>query len=85
MTINLYQETNNSSGLQTGSSGDTFVASTTTASNGTYSFTETSPGTYYVQESVPSGYHPDGRRAERERREHLLHDRRRRRPQLFRV
>ena len=56
VTINLYQETNSSSGLQTGSGGDTFVTSTTTASNGTYSFTLTSPGTYYVQESVPSGY-----------------------------
>ena len=32
------------------------VAATTTASNGTYSFTVSTPGTYYVQESVPSGY-----------------------------
>ena len=56
VTINLYQETNASSGLQVGSGGDMFVASTTTASDGTYSFTVTSPGTYYVQESVPSGY-----------------------------
>ncbi len=56
VTINLYEQTNNSGGLQVGSGGDTFVTSTTTMSNGTYSFTLTSPGTYYVQESVPSGY-----------------------------
>ena len=42
--------------MQVGSGGDTLVTSTTTASNGTYSFTLTNPGTYYVQESVPSGY-----------------------------
>ena len=34
----------------------TLVATTTTASDGTYSFTVNTPGTYYVQESVPSGY-----------------------------
>jgi hypothetical protein len=56
VTINLYKESNGSSGLQVGSGGDTFVASTTTTSNGTYSFTVFSSGTYYVQEAVPSGY-----------------------------
>ena len=54
VTINLYMETNSTAGLQVG--GDAFVGSTTTASNGTYSFALSSPGTYYVQESVPSGY-----------------------------
>ncbi len=47
VTIDLYQVT---SGTQT------FVASTTTGANGTYSFTVSAPGTYDVQESVPSGY-----------------------------
>jgi hypothetical protein len=56
VTINLFQDSNAAAGLQAGSGGDTLVASTTTTSNGTYSFTVTSPGTYYVQESVPSGY-----------------------------
>jgi hypothetical protein len=54
VTINLYRESNNTTGLQVG--GDTFVTSTTTANDGTYSFSLTTPGTYYVQESVPSGY-----------------------------
>ena len=56
VTINLYMSTNGSSGLQAGSGGDQLVATTTTASNGTYSFSVTTPGTYYVQESVPPGY-----------------------------
>ncbi len=47
VTLDLYQVTG---GTQT------LVATTTTASNGTYSFTETTPGTYEVYESVPSGY-----------------------------
>ncbi len=48
VTIDLYQATS--------SGGQTLVASTTTGSNGTYSFTVSTPATYYVQESVPSGY-----------------------------
>ena len=48
VTIDLYQATS--------SGGQTLVASTTTGSNGTYSFTVSAPATYYVQESVPSGY-----------------------------
>ena len=56
MTIDLYLETNGTSGLQVGSGGDTLVATTTTASNGTYSFAVATAGTYYVQESVPAGY-----------------------------
>ena len=52
VTIDLYQV--NGSGQP--AAVRHLVASTTTASNGTYSFTVTSPGTYYVQESVPSGY-----------------------------
>ena len=55
-TIDLYKESNGSSGLQTGSGGDTLVATTTTASNGAYSFSNLPSGTYYVQEAVPSGY-----------------------------
>jgi hypothetical protein len=47
VTINLYEEVNNC---------ETFVESTTTATNGTYSFTLSNPGTYYVQETVPTGY-----------------------------
>ena len=46
VTIDLFQAT---------SGGETFIASVTTGSSGTYSFA-VSPGTYYVQESVPSGY-----------------------------
>jgi uncharacterized repeat protein (TIGR01451 family) len=54
VTMNLYLEANGSGGLQTGTGGDTLVATTTTTSNGTYSFTVSAAGTYYVQESVPS-------------------------------
>ncbi|HEV3339673.1 MAG TPA: SpaA isopeptide-forming pilin-related protein, partial [Pirellulales bacterium] len=57
VTINLYLETNGSAGLQTGSGGDQLVATTTTASDGTFTFSNNlAPGTYYVQESVPTGY-----------------------------
>ena len=55
VTIDLYEESNSTAGLQVGNCGDTFVASTTTASNGTYSFAVSTAGTYYVQESVPAG------------------------------
>ncbi len=56
ITIRLYRESNGSSGLQTsGSNADALVTSTTTASNGTYSFTNLVAGTtYYVQEVVPT-------------------------------
>jgi hypothetical protein len=56
VTIDLYEESNGSAGLQTGSGGDKLVGTTTTASNGTYSFMVDSAGTYYVAESVPTGY-----------------------------
>jgi hypothetical protein len=56
VTVNLYKESNCSSGLQTGCGGDSLVASTTTASNGTYGFSGLAAGTYYVQEVVPAGY-----------------------------
>jgi len=56
VTIDLYLSTNGSPGLQTGCGGDLLVASTTTASNGTYTFAVNTPGTYYVQEVVPTGY-----------------------------
>ena len=46
-----------SAGLQTGSGGDTLVATTKTASDGTYkSLRSSTAGTHHVQESVPSGY-----------------------------
>ena len=54
VTINLYQETNSTAGLQTGSGGDKLVATTTTADDGSYSFGVTAAGTYYVQEAVPA-------------------------------
>jgi hypothetical protein len=47
VTVNLYQGTDASG---------TFITSTTTAADGSYSFSNLSPGTYFVQETVPSGY-----------------------------
>ncbi len=47
ITINLYSGTSTAGAL---------VASTTTASNGAFSFSNLAPGTYFVQEVVPSGY-----------------------------
>ena len=49
VTIDLY--TSVPTGTNSG-----YVAQTTTASNGTFSFSGLTPGTYYVQEVVPSGY-----------------------------
>jgi hypothetical protein len=49
VTINLYKN-----------GGTTAVATTVTASNGTYSFTNLGPGTYSVQEAVPTGYTQTG-------------------------
>jgi hypothetical protein len=54
VTINLYEETNGTSGLQ--SPGDMLVATTMTLGDGSYTFNNLAPGTYYVQESVPTGY-----------------------------
>ena len=57
VTINLYMETNGTSGLQnTGLNADTLVTHATTAADGTYSFPNLMPGTYYVQEVVPASY-----------------------------
>lgn len=56
VTINLYRESNSSSGLQTGSHGDVLVGTAVTAADGTYSIPVTSAGTYYTQEVVPTGY-----------------------------
>jgi Prealbumin-like fold domain len=56
VTIDLFQESNGTAGLQTGTGGDTLVATTTTTSNGTFSFTNVPLGTYYVQEVVPTGF-----------------------------
>jgi hypothetical protein len=55
-TINLYKETNGTAGLQTGTGGDTLVASAVTDSNGNYSFTGLSTGTYYLREVSQSGW-----------------------------
>ena len=68
VTIDLYQ--------QVGSS-VTLVATTTTAANGTYSFTVT-PGHLLRVRVGAVGIYPDRRRAERERRKRLLHSRRHR-------
>ena len=56
VTVDLYEESNATAGLQAGDGGDTLVATTTTASNGTFSFTPSAAGTYYVAETVPAGY-----------------------------
>ena len=54
VTINLYRDANNNGTFESGS--DTFISSTMTASNGTYSFSDLGPGTYFVTEDVPAGY-----------------------------
>ena len=56
VVVDLYAESNTQPGLQEGTGGDSLVATTTTGSNGSYSFTVTTAGVYYVQEVVPSGY-----------------------------
>jgi hypothetical protein len=60
VTFQVYQETNGTTGLQTGTGGDTLVATTTTATkgsyNGFYSFSVSTLGTYYVKEVVPTGW-----------------------------
>jgi hypothetical protein len=53
VTINLYKEVDSTGVLDTGDGSP--IATTVTASNGTYSFNNLVPGTYFVQESVPSG------------------------------
>jgi hypothetical protein len=45
VTVNLYQK-----------GGSTPIASTTSAANGTYSFSNLNPGSYLVQEVTPSGW-----------------------------
>ena len=54
VTVKLFKDTNND-GVLTSADGNA-VATTTTASNGTYSFGNVAPGTYFVQEVVPTGY-----------------------------
>ena len=49
VTINLYKN-----------GGSTPFATTVTAADGSYSFTNLGPGTYYVQEVVPAGYTQTG-------------------------
>jgi hypothetical protein len=55
-TIQLYQESDGTPGLQTGTGGDTLVASAVTDANGNYSFSGLLPGTYYVREVSQSGW-----------------------------
>ena len=55
VTIRLYEESNNTPGLQNSTGGDKLVNSTTTNSSGTFSFTGLPAGTYYVQQVVPTG------------------------------
>jgi hypothetical protein len=55
VTINLYSDTNNNGTLD---SSDMLVATTTTASNGTYSFGQLTAGTYFVREVVQVGWTP---------------------------
>jgi hypothetical protein len=56
VTIQLYKESNATTGLQTGTGGDTLVATTTTGSNGAYNFSGLGAGTYYIKEVVPTGW-----------------------------
>jgi hypothetical protein len=60
VTIQLYKETNKTAGLQTGTGGDTLVATTTTAANGGnngyYTFTVSTVGTYYIKQVLPNGW-----------------------------
>jgi uncharacterized protein (DUF2141 family) len=49
-TINLYKESNNIDGLQTGVGGDSLFDTEVTGSDGSYCFTDLAPGTYYVRE-----------------------------------
>jgi hypothetical protein len=55
-TINLYKESNGTPGLQTGTGGDTLVASAVTDANGNYSFPGLAAGTYYVREVTQTGW-----------------------------
>ena len=55
VTIRLFEESNNTPGLQNSTGGDTLVISTTTNSSGNFSFTGLPSGTYYVQQVVPAG------------------------------
>jgi hypothetical protein len=59
VTIQLYKETNKTAGLQTGTGGDTLVATTTTADNGGhhgyYTFSVSTLGTYYIKQVLPTG------------------------------
>jgi hypothetical protein len=55
-TIQLYKESNNTAGLQTGTGGDTLVGSKVTDASGNYSFTGLLPGTYYLREVSQSGW-----------------------------
>lgn len=54
VTINLYKDVNKDGIYQSGT--DTFITSTTTASNGTYAFSGLATGFYIVREVVPTGY-----------------------------
>ncbi len=53
VTVQLYKDVNGDGIYDTG---DTLYATTTSAANGTYSFTNVPPGKYIVVEVTPSGY-----------------------------
>jgi uncharacterized surface anchored protein len=53
VTLNLYQDTNNSGVKDTG---DVKLTSQLSAADGSYSFGNLAPGRYFVTESVPSGW-----------------------------
>jgi hypothetical protein len=55
-TVQLYQESNGTTGLQTGTGGDRLVASAVTDANGNYSFSGLLAGTYYVRQAAQSGW-----------------------------
>ncbi|MBN1120939.1 MAG: Cna B-type domain-containing protein [Anaerolineae bacterium] len=54
VTVQLIRDANNSN---TYDAGDTLVSTTTTATSGSYSFTNLPPGEYLVIETDPSGYY----------------------------
>ena len=81
VTINLYRTT--TAGLR--HQLRRYFAQTTTASNGTYSFTNLTAGHLLRAGGRAHRLRPDRRRAERHGRQHLLHGHRHRRPQLLRL
>ncbi len=54
VTIKLYKDVNGDNALTSADGGP--IATTVSASNGSYSFNNIAPGTYFVKEVVPTGY-----------------------------